>query len=252
MATESELAASQWKMMWRRFRKNKAAMISVVILIAFYLLAIYCEFISPYDPNKVDSLYKYAPPQGVHFFDESGTFHLRPFVYGIKLSRGKFESDFGARYPLHFFVKGDPYKIWGLFEMDWHLFGLRDEEAFWFPLGTDRIGRDMFSRIVYGTRTSMSIGLVGIFLSLILGSLLGSKWRYYSFTFGIPALILGETWLTLIGTGLRPPAISWGVLLQFVWGHLGDAATAPWLLLPGVGIFLVVMAFILVGSSLRD
>lgn len=181
--------ASQWQLIWWRFRKHKLAVLSTVILIIFYLVGLFCEFIAPYDPNAYSETFAYAPPQAIHFFDQEGNFQLRPFVYGLKSSRDPvtlrmlFEPDYEVVYPLYFFVEGVPYKFWGIWETNRHLFGVADPQGVYFPLGTDRLGRDMLSRIVYGTRISMSIGLVGILISLLLGIFFGGVSGYYGGTF---------------------------------------------------------------------
>ncbi|MCC9076593.1 ABC transporter permease [Litorilinea aerophila] len=350
--------ASQWQLMWWRFRRHKMAMVSLGLLIFLYLVALFAEVIAPYDPNRYDANYAYAAPQRIHFFDAEGNFHLRPFVYGLKSVRDMetmrlvFEPDTSVRYPLYFFVEGEPYKLWGLFEANIHLFGVKDPEGVFFLLGADRLGRDVFSRIVYGTRISMSVGLVGILISLILGIFFGGISGYYggfvdsliqriieflrsiptiplwmglsaavpkewsplkmyfaitvllsligwtglarvvrgrflslreedfvlaatlagaselrvifrhmvpsflshiiaSLTLSIPSVILAETALSFLGLGLRPPVISWGVLLQESQ-NLRAVATAPWLLTPGLAVVLAVLAFNFVGDGLRD
>lgn len=351
-------AASQWQLMWWRFRRHRLAMVSAVLLIILYLVAIFCELLSPYDPNEYFPDYVYAPPQTLHFVDAEGNFSLRPFVYGLKSARDPetmrmlFEPDLTVKHSIYFFVEGVPYKMWGLWEMNRHLFGVLDPDAHYFAVGTDRLGRDMFSRISYGTRISMSIGMVGIFISLVLGVFFGGISGYYggvadsiiqrmiefirsiptiplwmglsaavpqewsslktyfaitillsligwtglarvvrgrflalreedfvlaaslagasqmrvifrhmvpsflshiiaSLTLSIPTVILAETSLSFLGLGLRPPVVSWGVLLQESQ-NLRSVATAPWLMLPGAAVVLAVLAFNFVGDGMRD
>jgi peptide/nickel transport system permease protein len=358
MPNERVYTASQWQLMRWRFAKHKMAVASLVLLIIFYLVAIFCEFIAPYDPNRYAEAYAYAPPQRIHFFDEEGNFHLRPFVYGLASERDPqtmrmvFVPDPAVRYPLAFFVRGEPYKFWGIWETDRHLFGLPNNEGVFFLAGADRLGRVMFSRIVYGARISLSVGLFGILISLLLGIFFGGISGYYggaadiaiqrvieflrsiptiplwmglsaavpiewsplrvyfaitvllsligwtglarvvrgrflalreedfvlaaslagasemrvifrhmvpsffshiiaSLTLSIPGVILAETALSFLGLGLRPPVISWGVLLQESQ-NLRSVATAPWLLLPGLAVVLSVLAFNFVGDGLRD
>ena len=183
---EHVYVAPQWKLMWWKFRRHRMALVSVFVLAIFYLMAAFCEFVAPYDPEAFSTRYTLAPPTPVHFFDQSGTFR-GPFIYGSKRDRDPvtlrpiFTEDTSLIYPIGFFVRGTPYKLWGLFETDLHLFGIgaeQDQQAI-FLLGADRLGRDMFSRIVYGARISLSIGLVGVFLSLILGIVLGGISGYY-------------------------------------------------------------------------
>lgn len=355
---ERVYVASQSQLMWWRFRKHKMAMVSGVILIVLYTVGIFAEFFAPYDPHKYDVRYSYAPPQLPQFVDDTGTFHLRPFVYGLKQERDErtmrlvFELDTERRLRLAFFTRGTPYTLWGLFHSETHLIGLEDPEEIFFLLGADRMGRDMLSRIIYGTRISMSVGLLGVLVSLVLGIVIGGVSGYYggtvdniiqrqiefirsiptiplwmalsaavpkdwpplrvyfvivvllsligwtslarvvrgrflslrsedfvmaaklmgagemriilrhmvpafwshiiaSLTLSIPSMILSETSLSFLGLGLRPPVISWGVLLQESQ-NLRAVATASWLLLPGLAVVLAVLAFNFVGDGIRD
>jgi peptide/nickel transport system permease protein len=175
--------ASQWQLMWWKLRKHKLAMVSSVVLIIFYLIALFCEFIAPYDLNKRSTAYVFTPPQKIHFLKD-GRLSFRPFVYGLKRRinpqtlRRIYEEDKSVTYPIGFFVRGDLYKFWGQWERDLHLFGVKEPGTF-FLLGTDRMGRDVFSRIVYGARISLTIGLVGVAISFVLGLLLGGISGYY-------------------------------------------------------------------------
>ena len=183
---ERVFVATQWQLMWWKFRKHRMAVISAALIILFYFIAIFCEFVGPYDPELPFIKYKYAPPTKVHLRDANGKWHA-PFVYRIERSkdpetlRNLYDEDTTTRYPLRFFVRGTPYKMWGLFPSDWHLFGLDvpHEEQGAFLVGADRLGRDLFSRLCYGARISLSIGMVGVFLSLTIGILLGGVSGYY-------------------------------------------------------------------------
>jgi len=175
-AEEKFYVATQWQLMWRKFRKHKLAMVGGVILVIFYISGIFCEFFSAQDIYKQHLGYIYAPCQRIHFFDEKG-FHLRPFIYGLKREldpktfRRTYLEDKTRRYPVYFFVHGDKYKLWSLFKTDIHFFGAKGEPIFLF--GTDKLGRDLFSRNLYAARISLSIGLVGVAISFILGCILG-------------------------------------------------------------------------------
>src|SRR5262245_7516353 len=358
-ATEDVYVAPQWKLMYWKFRRHRLAVASVFVLAFFYLVAAFCEFVAPYDPEAFSTRFTAAPPTRVHLFDANGTFH-GPFIYGSKRDRDPktlrplFVEDQAVIYPLGFFVSGAPYKLWGAFDSSIHLFGIgaKPDQQLVFLLGADRLGRDLFSRIVYGARISLSIGLVGVFLSLILGIVLGGISGYYggiadtiiqrviefirsvpaiplwmalsaalpanwpvvrvyfgitvilsligwtsmarvvrgrflalreedfvlaarllgasemriilrhmvpsflsyiiaALTLAIPGMILAETSLSFLGLGLRPPAISWGVLLQEAQ-NLRSVALAPWVLLPGVAVVISILAFKFLGDGLRD
>jgi peptide/nickel transport system permease protein len=358
-SAEQVYVAPQWKLMYWKFRKHRMAVVSLFVLVLFYLAAIFCEFVAPYDPDAFSTRFTAAPPTRVHLFDANGTFR-GPFIYGSKRDRDPqtlrptFVEDPAVIYPIGLFVRGSPYKLWGLFNADMHLFGIgaKADQQFVFLLGADRLGRDMFSRIVYGSRISLSIGLVGVFTSLILGIVLGGISGYYggiadniiqriiefvrsvpqiplwmalsaalpanwpvvrvyfgitvilalinwtglarvvrgrflalreedfvlaarlagsserriilrhmvpsflshiiaSLTLAIPSIILAETALSFLGLGLRPPAISWGVLLQ-EGQNLRSVALAPWVLWPAAAVVLSVLSFNFLGDGLRD
>ena len=168
------------QLMYIRFRRNKLAVISFWFLACLYLSALFAPVISPYDKTHRFIKHLYLPPREIHILTEDGGLQ-RPFVYAVKIETNKetftrdFVEDRSQRYPVQFFVKGDPYKLWGLFRMDWHLFGVENAEEVGpiFLLGGDKFGRDIFGRALYGGRISLTIGLVGVTISLIIGLLLG-------------------------------------------------------------------------------
>ena len=184
---EKIFVASPRQLMWWRFRRHRMALLSGVVLILLYLVALTWEFLAPYNPLRHEVQSAYAPPQGMQFFDEEG-FHFPPFVYGLKGERDPetfrkiYEVDKTAKHPIKFMVQGDPYKFWGFIESDLHLFGLEDNEGTVFLLGADRLGRDVLSRLLAATRISASIGLVGVIVSFVLGVLIGGISGYYGGT----------------------------------------------------------------------
>jgi peptide/nickel transport system permease protein len=349
--------ASQWQLMWWKFRKHKLSLLSGIFLLCCYIVALFCEFFAPTTSVAYNKNYVNAPPQGVHIFHE-GKF-LGPFVYGYKFERDPksyrktWSIDTEVTIPLKFFVKGEPYKLWGLFRWDRHLVGTKNIKDPFYILGADKSGRDVLSRIIYSSRISLSVGLLGVFLSLTVGIILGglagllggwvdnviqrmieilmsipglplimafaaavpitwSSLRVFfvistllallmgwtgmarvvrsrflalreedfvlaatldgcsylrvvtrhmlpsflshiiaSVTLAIPGMILAETALSFIGVGLRPPIVSWGVMLQDCQ-KVVTIAVYPWLLFPALGVVIVVLAFNFLGDGLRD
>lgn len=353
------LVASQWQLIWWRFRRHKLALISAIILAIFYLIVIFAEFIAPYDPGDYSARYTYAPPQPIHLIDTTdGGLSVAPFVNDYKVEidqqalRRTFVIDPDERIPLRFFVHTWSYKLFGFIETDLHLFGPERARDRIYILGADSLGRDLFSRMIYGTRVSMTIGLVGVTISLILGIFLGGISGYFggwvddliqrvidflrslptiplwlglaaafpvtwgplqtyfaitiilsligwtslarvvrgrflslrtedfvmaarldgagrlsiifqhmlpafyshiiaSITLAIPGMILAETALSFLGLGLRPPVVSWGVLLQDAQ-NIRSVSQAPWLLIPAIGVVTSVLALNFLGDGLRD
>jgi peptide/nickel transport system permease protein len=185
-ARRQQVSQSYLSLVWWKFRKNRVALIGGVILITFYTsFVLIPEFVSPYALERTSNLVE-APPSRIHIRDAEGNFHT-PFVYGMTrkidtVTRSRtYAEDTTQIIPLGLFVRGDPYKLFGLIPLDIHLFGTAARAAndSFFLMGTDALGRDWFTRIMYGGRLSLLIGLIGQFLTLILGSLLGAMSGYY-------------------------------------------------------------------------
>jgi len=352
--------ASQRELVWQKFREHRVAYCSLVLVVVIYIVGGFCEFVAPRTPDFYDARFTLVPPQGLHLFyrDVAGSLHVQLHAYGFSSKRDPqtlrrvFVADPSVRVPVGFFVTGEPYFLWGLIPASRHLIGPEDATQPFYLLGSDRIGRDVFSRLVYGTRISTSIGLVGVAASLVLGVLLGGisgyfggaidtmiqrviefimsvptiplwmglaaaipvtwspvlvyfmitliisligwtalarevrgrfmSWRNEPFilaarldgtsqlriitrhlvpaftshiiasvTLAIPAMIIAETSLSFLGIGLRPPVVSWGVLLQDAQ-NIRALAEAPWLLTPGVMVIVTVLALNFLGDGLRD
>ncbi|WP_421726044.1 ABC transporter permease [Bauldia sp.] len=183
--TASDAVAGQWTLMWRRFRRHRLGMIGGVITVLIYLVALFVEFLAPYTPEDYSPSHTYAPPQAIHWFlrtDEGLTF--RPHVIGTKSEidynsgRRTFVEDPEDIIPIGLFVRGAEYRLFGLIPADRHLFGPVNHGDRVYFAGADRLGRDVLSRTIYASRVSMTIGLIGVAISLVLGLLLGGLSGY--------------------------------------------------------------------------
>jgi peptide/nickel transport system permease protein len=234
---------SYWQLAWWRFKKNRLAVVGAVIVIGFYVICgLFAEFFAPYSLSHLSD-YLEAPPQQLQFIDQAGNFHLRPFVYGysevvdMQQMRRFYEVDTSVTYDVYFWVRGEPYRLFGVILGDIHLFGTdaANPDAHLFLFGTDRLGRDMFSRILYGGRLSLLIGLLGQLLTLIFGVTLGAISGYYGglvdnlvqrsteFLSAFPDIPLFLALATAIPPQWSPIAVYFmlTIILSFVrWGSL--------------------------------
>lgn len=349
--------APNWKLVWWRFKKHRLALICAFLMIVLVIFALVPAFFSTQDPNDTLASRAFIPPQQLHLFNE-GRFdpHVNA-VIGVRNPRSlrmEWTLNPEQKIPVRLFARGFRYKALGLFESDIHLIGpVSDADASTIHfIGTDRLGRDQWSRLMFGTQVSISIGLVAVAVSTFLGILLGGISGYFggwvdmiiqrliellqslpaipiwmalsaalprdwsveqtyfaitvilaligwttlgrevrgrfltlreedfvvaarllgaselriifrhmvptflshiiaTTTLAIPVMIINETFLSFLGLGLRPPAISWGVLLQEAQ-NLQSIALAPWLLLPGLAVIITVLVFNILGDGLRD
>lgn len=221
--------APQWKLVWWKFRKHKLALVSGIIVILIYLVAAFVEFLAPFPADKTNSKYLYAPPQPLHFFDEQGKLSFYVNGYTSKVDpvalRRTFVVDTTKKVPVRFFVEGFPYKLFGLFPGNRHLIGPVGTDEPIYLLGADRLGRDVLSRLIMGTRISMSIGLIGVFLSLVLGILLGGISGYYGggidnliqrvieFLRSIPSIPLWMGLAAALPTNMPPLQVYFGITI---------------------------------------
>jgi peptide/nickel transport system permease protein len=175
--------ASQGQLMLAKFKKHRVATVSVYLLVVLYLMAIFAPFVAPYTPLQRFEDFAYARPSRVRIVDAQGNFHL-PFIYGRESKLDKktftytFEEDPSTRYPIRLFAPGEPYRLFGVIPLQRHLFGVEGDQPF-FLLGSDDLGRDLFSRIIIAARVSLFIGLAGVIISFVLGTLLGGISGYF-------------------------------------------------------------------------
>jgi len=179
---EAYFTATQLQLMWWKFRRHRMAIIGSVVLGIFVFIMLFCEFLAPYGTQSRDSDYVFGKPHKVHLFDEDGTFQGL-FVYGMSTSFDRItmqivlKEDKEAISKIRFFARGEPYKLWGLFKTDLHLFVA--ENGFIHLFGTDELARDVFSRTLFGTRTSLSIGFIGVLIGFVVGLIVGGLSGYF-------------------------------------------------------------------------
>jgi len=179
---EAYYTATQLQLMWWKFRRHRAAIFGSVVLGIFIFVMLFCEFLSPYGSQSRDPDYVFGAPHKIHLFDEGGTFHGL-FVYGMSTNFDRvsmqmvLKEDREDIHKIRFFAKGDPYKMWGLIRTSVHFFVAEDGYVHLF--GTDDLGRDVFSRSLYGARTSLSIGFIGVLIAFIVGLIVGGVSGYF-------------------------------------------------------------------------
>lgn len=178
---------TQFQLIWRAFKAHRLGLFSLFFLGSLYFVALFAEFLAPNDPHAVNARYAYAPPQEIRLidYDAEGNWSFRPHVLGYKSTvdpvalRRSYVDDENTKYYIKLFPKTYEVKMWGVFPTDRHLFGVEGRRSVLFLMGTDRLGRDMLSRLIYGARITLSIGLAGITLSLVFGLLIGGASGYY-------------------------------------------------------------------------
>ncbi|WP_152363331.1 ABC transporter permease [Microlunatus speluncae] len=213
--------ASQWRLIWRKFRRHKLAKIGIVAVIFIYAVVALAEFLSPTTTDAQNEQYAYAPPQQLHAYHPDHGLGL--YVYGYRMQQNPdtfertFTVDEANRIPVGLFVRGAEYRFWGLIPGDVHLIGPTEAGQPFYLWGADRAGRDMLSRIVYGSRISLSIGLVGVAVSFILGLLLGGISGYYG---GKPDTLIQRVIEFLMAIPTLPLWLSLSAAVPSSWGPL--------------------------------
>ncbi|HZA02617.1 MAG TPA: ABC transporter permease [Hyphomicrobiaceae bacterium] len=219
-AQERVYLASQWRLMWWKFKRHRVAVLSAIFLGMLYFSILICEFLAPYDYQSRHADFIHAPPQAVHLFHE-GKF-IGPFVYGLQYRlnminlKREYTTDTSVVHSLRFFCRGDSYHFWGLAESDVHLF-CPAEGGVAFFLGTDRLGRDLLSRMIYGARISLSIGLIGVAVSFVLGLLLGGLAGYYG---GLVDLVIQRVIEVLQSLPSIPLWLALAAIMPVTWSPL--------------------------------
>ena len=241
---QKQVGQSYWSLVWWKFKRNRTAVIGGIILVTFYLSFVFIpEFISPYALEKTSD-YAEAGPTRIHFVDAAGEFHARPFVYGMEqkvdfVTRSRtYTEDTTRIYPIYFFLQGDPYKLFGLIPTNRHLYGVDQKsnpEAIVLLMGSDALGRDWFTRIMYGGRLSLTIGLIGQVMTIVFGTVLGVMSGFYGgavdqviqrsteFLNAFPQIPLFMALAAAIPTFWSPLAVFFilSIILSFVgWGGL--------------------------------
>ena len=174
---------SYGELVWRKFRRSKVAIVGGLVVVGLFILAIFSDFFSPYDPVRLNMRESFRPPTRIHFIDSAGRFHFQPFVYKSvqKLNPDMSSSwveDTTVRYPINFFVRGWEYKLFGIFPANLHLYGAAGDARI-FLLGTDRFGRDIFGRSCMAGRISLTMALFGTLISVFVGAVVGVFSGYY-------------------------------------------------------------------------
>ena len=222
-APDLDAPESVFQAAWRRFRKNTLAKIGGVTVLVLLFIALLAPFLAPYDHNITRFQMTYVPPQKIYFIDEEGTFHLRPFTYALRPGLDPntwmrvYEEDRSRRYPIYFFVRGSSYKLFGLIPWDIHLFGT-EEGGHLFLLGTDKAGRDLLSRIIYGGQISMNVAVLGALASALLGSAIGAASGYFGGRFDMLAQRVVEL---LLSFPTLPLFMALSVAIPIEWPPLG-------------------------------